>query len=52
MDNCEKADPGNYLKYYKTLTTIDQMQATRLLSFLPRRGLTLDFLKEDTAGKR
>jgi hypothetical protein len=52
MTDCEKVDPDNKLRYHNTGGKTDAEEITRMVSFLDRHGLWVQFQAEDKAGKR
>ena len=52
MHDCQKVDPENHRAYYDVMEETSAEEASRLLAFLVRHGLTNKFIEEDKAGKR
>jgi len=52
MNDCEKVDPDNRVKYHNVEREIDADQNNRVLHFLNRHQLWGKFIEEDAAGKR
>ena len=52
MDKCMVVDPSDYWKYYNTSSETNAEQKNRLVNFLTRHDLYIQFAKEDSAGER
>lgn len=52
MHNCEKVDPPNHWKYYNTAEEASEVQFNRMMKFLIKHSLLLQFVTEDAEGKR
>jgi len=52
MHECDASDPGNHDLYYNTTSEIQAAEQLRLVDYLDRHHLLIQFVEEDTAGKR
>jgi len=52
MNDCEKVDPTNQLRYYNTISELMTEEKMRMEHFLDRHQLWEQFVAEDAAGKR
>ncbi len=52
MGDCAAVDPQNRNKYYNTSSETVANESMREHSFIMRHGLLVQFIAEDTAGKR
>lgn len=52
MQDCERVDPDNRVKYYNTQEEASEVAESRLINFVSRHNLWAQFYAEDSAGKR
>lgn len=52
MHECDVSDPDNHDHYYNTINEIQAVEQLRLVDYLDRHELLLQFFEEDAAGKR
>ena len=52
MRECDASDPVNHDQYYNTTSEIQAAEQLRLIDYLDRHNLLVQFVEEDAAGER